>query len=119
MKRSEPAVPNVSTLEPVPHVLVNSRKQLHGWWPGKRECTSERLLINPYGGCSHGCAFCYAQSFWGYFQMHRRTGVAAVYRDFDRAIAQQLDSLRIAACGYLSPTTRPFQPLEVRYPLSR
>lgn len=104
--------------EPVPHILRGSRKQLHGWWPGPRECTSDRLLINPYNGCSHSCPFCYAQAFRGFFDMFRRDRIIAVWPDLDRAIASQLDSIDVAHCGYLSPATDPFQPIDTACRLS-
>ncbi len=103
---------------PQPHILVPTRKQLHGWWPGKRECTSERMLINPYNGCGIGCFFCYARAFPGYFRAFRDYGVITVAKDFDQVVAEQLDSLDIAACGYLSPVTDPFQSLNAKYHLS-
>lgn len=104
--------------DPVPHILVDSRKQLHGWWPGKRECTAERMLINPYNGCSIDCFCCYAKALPSYFQTFREEGVIAVFRDFDRVVAEQLDSLSVASTGYLSPVTDPFQPLNEKYRLS-
>jgi len=104
---------------PTPHILVDSRKELHGWWRGKRECTAERLLINPYNGCTVHCFCCYARALPGYFQLFRRQGIATVCRDFDRVVGRQLDGLVVASCGYLSPVTDPFQPLESRYHLSR
>jgi len=103
---------------PTPHILIDSRKELHGWWRGKRECTAERLLINPYNGCAVHCFCCYARALPGYFQLFRSRGVATVCRDFDQAVARQLDGLSVASCGYLSPVTDPFQPLELRYRLS-
>lgn len=104
--------------EPQPHIVIPTKKKLHGWGPGKRECTAERMLINPYNGCGVGCFFCYALSYPGYFQIFRQQGVIVVARDFDRQIAEQLDSLKIAFCGYLSPITDPFQPLNEKYRLS-
>lgn len=104
--------------EPLPHVLVTTRKQLHGWWPGKRECTAERMLINPYIGCSHGCWFCYALSYRGRFARFRRESIITVCQDFDQVVAKQLDAVDFACCGYLSPVTDPFQPLNQRYRLS-
>jgi DNA repair photolyase len=104
--------------KPVPHVVVDSRKELHGWWPGKRECTAERMLINPYNGCSIDCSFCYAKALPGYFQNYRKNGVVTVFRDFDRVVAKQLDSIDLASCGYLSPVTDPFQPVNNSYHLS-
>ena len=103
---------------PQPHILVPTRKQLHGWWPGKRECTSERMLINPYNGCGIGCFFCYTRAFPGCFRSFRDYGVITVAKDFDQVVAEQLDSIDIAACGYLSPVTDPFQSLNVKYRLS-
>jgi DNA repair photolyase len=105
--------------QPYPHILVASRKQLHGWWKGKRECTGERLLVNPYNGCSVGCSFCYARALpAAYFRLFHETGIVTVFSDFDRVVADQLDSLAIASCGYLSPVCDPFQPLEAVYRLS-
>lgn len=108
--------------EPYPHVLVFSKKELHGWYYSKaqqrRECTSERLLINPYAGCYHNCFFCYANAYKGYFERYRKEGVVTVFKDFDKVIAQQLDSLSVASCGYLSPVTDPFQPINKKYELA-
>jgi len=104
--------------EPEKHILVSTKKELHGWWPGKRECTSERMLINPYNGCGIGCFFCYTLAFPGYFQIFREKGIITVARDFDRVVREQLDSIDIASCGYLSPVTDPFQPLNEKYHLS-
>ena len=105
--------------DPVPHILVESNKEMHDWWDGKRECTSERLLINPYAGCSISCPFCYANALWGYFQAFRKDRIITVFRDFDMVIAKQLDSIDVASCGYLSPVTDPFQKVEGKYHLSR
>jgi len=104
--------------DPVPHILVESNKEMHGWWEGKRECTSERLLINPYAGCSISCPFCYANALWGYFQAFRKDRIITVFKDFDKVIAKQLDSIDVASCGYLSPVTDPFQKVEEKYHLS-
>ncbi|MCK4398424.1 MAG: radical SAM protein [Methanophagales archaeon] len=103
--------------------LVHSKKEIHGWWNGiephgNRECTSERLLINPYNGCSHDCFFCYAHAFPGYFDLFRKSGMITVFEDFDKVVAKQLDSIRVASCGYLSPVTDPFQPINERYQLT-
>jgi len=104
--------------EPQRHILIPTKKQLHGWWPGKRECTSERMLINPYNGCGIGCFFCYSLAFPGHFQIFREKGVIIVARNFDEVISEQLDSIDVASCGYLSPVTDPFQPLNKKYRLS-
>lgn len=109
--------------EPVPHILVASTKEVHGWWSGlepygNRECTAEKLLINPYNGCSHHCLFCYSGAFGGYFTLFRERGVVTVFKDFDQQVESQLDGLRVASCGYLSPVSDPFQPVNTRYELS-
>jgi len=108
---------------PVPHILVASAKELHGWWNGlapygNRECTAEKLLINPYNGCSHHCLFCYSHALGGYFTLFRERGVVTVFKDFDKQVESQLDGLRVASCGYLSPVSDPFQPINARYELS-
>jgi DNA repair photolyase len=54
----------------------------------------------------------------GYFQLFRRRGITTVCRDFDQVVGRQLDGLGVASCGYLSPVTDPFQPLESCYHLS-
>ena len=104
---------------PHPHILVDSKKELHGWYKGKRECTGERMLINPYNGCSVGCLFCYARALPApYFRLWNEKGIVTVARDFDRVVAAQLDSIGIASCGYLSPVSDPFQEVDSRYGLS-
>jgi len=108
---------------PIPHILVDSNKELHGWWNGiepygNRECTAERLLINPYNGCSHNCLFCYSHALGGYFRIFRDKEIVTVFKDFAAKVARQLDGLTVASCGYLSPVTDPFQPLNEKYELS-
>jgi DNA repair photolyase len=105
--------------EPYPHILVASKKELHGWWKGKRECTGERMLINPYNGCSVGCIFCYARALpAAYFRLFNDRGIVTVFEDFDRLVSDQLDSIDVASCGYLSPVCDPFQAVDSKYRLS-
>ena len=105
---------------PTPHIVVSSTKQLHGWWPGKRECTGERMLINPYNGCEFSCLYCYANRMdWGYFRLFRQRRVVTVFGDMDLNVKRQLDAIDFASTGYLSPVTDPFQPVEDRYRLSQ
>lgn len=105
--------------EPYPHILVASKKELHGWWKGKRECTGERMLINPYNGCSVGCIFCYARALpAAYFRLFNDRGIVTVFEDFDQVISDQLDSIDVASCGYLSPVCDPFQAVDSKYRLS-
>ncbi len=105
--------------KPYPHILVASRKELHGWWKGKRECTGERMLINPYNGCSVSCIYCYARALpAAYFRLFNEQGLVTVFKDFDQVVSEQLDSISVASCGYLSPVCDPFQELEASYRLS-
>ncbi|MGE4356976.1 MAG: radical SAM protein [Candidatus Omnitrophota bacterium] len=104
--------------KPLLHSLVTTKKEMHGWYRGKRECTAERLLINPYNGCSVNCFYCYARALPGYFKIFSQKNIIFVCKDFDKVIAKQLDSLNIVSCGYLSPVTDPFQELEKVYHLS-
>lgn len=50
--------------------------------------------------------------------MFRHQKVVAVFEDFDLEVAKQLDSLEVATCGYLSPVTDPFQPVNNKYHLT-
>lgn len=107
--------------QPCLHVLSPTKKELHGWWNwgvNKRECTSERLLINPYNGCNVNCFFCYALALPGYFEIFREKNIIFVCQDFDKTIAEQLNSIDVASCGYLSPITDPFQVINEKYKLS-
>ena len=84
--------------EPVPHILVESKKEIHGWWnstekQGNRACTSERLLINPYSGCSWDCFFCYALALWNYFELYHNKKIVTVFKDFDKIVEKQLSTL--------------------------
>jgi len=100
---------------PYPHILLPSTKKLHGWWPGKRECTGERLLINPYNGCAVNCFFCYARAFPGRFQNWHKEGIVTVSKDFPSQVAKQLDAVKVASCGYLSPVSDPFHKVNDLY----
>ena len=96
---------------------------MHGWWnsaadQGKRACTSERLLINPYNGCSWNCFFCYAHALWGYFDLFQKEELVTVFKDFDKVVESQLKKILCASCGYISPTTDPFQPINNTYRLT-
>lgn len=113
----------MSSKEDARIIIVNSQKEIHGWWHplrpyGRRECTAERLLLNPYIGCQHACPFCYTRTFPGYFERWRNEGVIFVFQNFPEMVAKQVDKLSIASCGYLSPVTDPFQPLEEEFHLS-
>ncbi|MFN3551082.1 MAG: radical SAM protein [Endomicrobiia bacterium] len=104
------------------YVYKQTKKELHGWYVGKdcrRECTSERLLINPYNGCSVGCFYCYTRALPGYFEEFHKENKIFVFKNFAEVVEEQISQLYIASCGYLSPTTDPFQKIEEKENLSR
>ncbi|MEM1545086.1 MAG: hypothetical protein QXY40_02415 [Candidatus Methanomethylicia archaeon] len=110
---------------PIPHIVVPTTKEVvHGWFygygdRGRRECCSERILLNPYNGCSVSCIFCYSRGFKGYFRLWNEENIITVFKGFDVKLKEELSKLYVASCGYLSPSTDPFQsPLEEMYNLS-
>ncbi|MFN4226808.1 MAG: radical SAM protein [Candidatus Ratteibacteria bacterium] len=100
------------------YVKIKSEKKIHNWYPGKRECVSERVLLNPYIGCEVGCFFCYALSYPGNFQRARKEKIIFVYENFVENLEEQIERIDIAFCGYLSPVTEPFQSIESIYHLT-
>ncbi|MCP8315165.1 MAG: hypothetical protein H3Z53_12480 [archaeon] len=62
---------------------------------------------------------CYSRALRGYFKLWDEKGIITVFKDFNIKVAEELDKLYVASCGYLSPTIDPFQkPIEDRYHLS-
>lgn len=109
--------------DPVPHTVSDAKRRvIHGWhFPlssGRRECSSERILINPYSGCSVECPECYARAYGGSFSLWNKAGIITVHRGTAEKLERELSRLRWAACGYLSPVTDPFQELESVYSIS-
>lgn len=110
--------------QPIPHVLVLTKKSVvHGWYfpyrSGRRECSSERILINPYNGCTVNCPMCYARAYKGHFEEWNQTGIVTVFKDIHKKLKDELHRLYYASCGYFSPVTDPFQsPIEEIYHLS-
>lgn len=102
------------------YIFKPTKKELHGWYVGdnRRECTAERLLINPYNGCSVGCFYCYARALPGNFEQFHFENKIFVAERFDEVVKEQLDELNVASCGYLSPVTDPFQEIEKEVKLS-
>jgi len=96
------------------NIIRNEKlKGLHGWYPGRRECTAERLLANPYNGCAHDCLGCYAGALPGEgFRRHNADGSVTAWVNFPVVVAYELDRLDYACALYISPVADPLQPVE-------
>ena len=84
--------------------------------PGYEYC------MNPYAGCAHGCVYCYA-SFMCRFTGHREKWgeFLDVKVNFPEALAKQLGSRRTRPEGrvLLGSVTDAYQPVEIRYEITR
>lgn len=79
-------------------------------------------VINPYTGCGHGCAYCYAVFMRKYSRQHQtarwgsfveaKTNIVEVLRG-------ELSRKRRTGTGMLSSVCDPYQPAEQRYRLTR
>ncbi|MCX7910614.1 MAG: hypothetical protein N2505_03440 [Endomicrobia bacterium] len=103
------------------YIYKTTKKELHGWYvaDGRRECTAERLLINPYNGCSVGCFYCYTRALPGNFEEFHKENKIFVFENFPEVVEEQISQLYVVSCGYLSPVTDPFQEIENKTYLSR
>ena len=116
--------------KPIPHIITHTKTVIHGWSGdaqknGRRACTAERFLLNPYRGCTHRCQYpCYTcafSSFSPYYRLFWEQNIPTVVINLPEVLANELDNpdLKFAAWGYLSPTTDSFQkPLEPHYELT-
>ena len=79
--------------------------------------------LNPYRGCEHGCAYCYARP------THEYIGLSAGL-DFERLLFAKLDAPRLLARALAAPSwvpqhlalsgvTDPYQPIERRLRITR
>jgi len=84
---------------------------------------SFRYSINPYRGCAHGCAYCYARPSHEYLGFGSGT-------DFERKLLVKLHAPELLAAAFerkswhgellvLSGNTDCYQPIEARYELTR
>src|SRR5205814_3723705 len=82
-----------------------------------------RFGVNPYRGCGHGCAYCYARPSHEYLGFGAGT-------DFDRKITIKPDAARLLRAAFerrswqgelivFSGNTDCYQPLEASYQLTR
>jgi DNA repair photolyase len=81
-----------------------------------------KYTLNPYGGCSFGCEYCYARLFaptatkgkaWGKWVTVKRNACELV------ALACQSGDLEPGDAVYMSSVTDPYQPVERRVGLTR
>ena len=77
------------------------------------------FTLNPYGGCSFGCSYCYAAFFsrdsdmrenWGYWVTVKDNAIEKMQR-----LKRSLDGKLI----YMSSVTDPYQPIERELELTR
>jgi len=103
--------------EPLPHIVVQSKKDFTFWPASATECTP-RLLVNHYNGCTHRCFFCYSRALPGHFAFFEQDGCVAVFEGLERNIERRLRRLNTLYPVQLSPATDPFQPVNERYELT-
>lgn len=79
--------------------------------------------MNPYQGCEHGCAYCYARpthEYWGYSAGLDFEQVILVKRNAPELLEQQLRNRRWEVAPIsISGATDPYQPAERRERLTR
>lgn len=74
--------------------------------------------LNPYRGCAHSCAYCYAQDVTR-FELSRPWGsVLEVKVNIVRVLKKELQSKREGVVG-VGTVTDPYQPAERRFELTR
>jgi len=79
--------------------------------------------VNPYRGCEHGCAYCYARNFHEYLELS--AGLDFETRIMVKEDAAEVLRREIGAAGYrvrpldLSGVTDPYQPVERRLGITR
>jgi len=79
--------------------------------------------MNPYQGCEHGCAYCYARlshTFWGYSAGLDFESKILVKKNAAELLQRKLKSPRWkAALIMMSGNTDPYQPVEQKLKISR
>ncbi len=75
--------------------------------------------INPYRGCAHSCAYCYAQDVTR-FEMSRPWGsIVEVKAGLVQCLKKELDRRPKRGTYGIGTVTDPYQPLEKEYELTR
>jgi DNA repair photolyase len=73
--------------------------------------------LNPYRGCQHNCAYCYAPSVLRIERKNWNESIQ-VKKNIPRIISKELPKKKPGVVG-LSTVTDPYQPVEKKYQLSR
>ncbi len=75
--------------------------------------------LNPYRGCAHNCAYCYATYLGRWHHPDERWGTFVDVRvNIADRLARQLKRIK-SGCIQIGTATDPYQPLERRYELTR
>ena len=90
----------------------------------KRASSPSRLpgldwAINPYRGCAHSCAYCYAQDVTRFEPSRSWGGVVEVKIGIVQCLKRELEKERAAGVYGIGTVTDPYQPLEKEYELTR
>lgn len=79
-------------------------------------------VINPYLGCGHGCRYCYATFMRRYSRHHAQApwgSFVEVKVNIAQVLKEELGRKRQRQGAFLSSVCDPYQPLELRYRLTR
>jgi DNA repair photolyase len=74
-------------------------------------------VLNPYSGCAHGCAYCYAPSALGQ-DREKWSKVVQARQNMPAVLSRELRRKERGVVG-LSSVTDPYQPAERRYQITR
>jgi DNA repair photolyase len=78
--------------------------------------------LNPYKGCSHGCAYCYARAYHSYLDLSPSAFESQLFVKTNVATVLKAELMRGVAFGEgiaVGTATDPYQPLEGQYRLTR
>jgi DNA repair photolyase len=78
--------------------------------------------LNPYKGCAHGCAYCYARAYHRYLQLSPSSFESQLFVKLNIAEVLRAELRRPSwngECVAIGTATDPYQPLEAQYRLTR
>ncbi len=100
-------------------IINNSKKDINLWTGKERFCSNERLLINPYVGCSVNCKYCYSLNYpFKYFIEAKKQNKIFVFKNIVENIKKFLNRAKIAFTFYISGITDPLQPIDNQFNLT-